>query len=131
MQLLTYSFIGNDYILFYCAKFIGNSLNAVLQIQQQRRFPPFQLLNLLIEGTFLPPIPAIQLIQIYLKRSESMPLMPLVDAHRAYQCLPRALRPEADQIDLLPFVPVRLALEIFDDVGWDLLHYQRLYANCV
>ena len=95
MQLLTYSFIGNDYILFYCAKFIGNSLNAVLQIQQQRRFPPFQLLNLLIEGTFLPPIPAIQLIQIYLKRPESMPLMALVDAHRAYQRLPRALRPEA------------------------------------
>lgn len=57
--------------------------------------------------------------------------MALVDAHRAYQRLPRALRPEADQIDLLPFVPVRLALEIFDDVGWDLLHYQRLYANCV
>ena len=51
-----------------------------------------------------------------------MPLMALVDAHRAYQRLPRALRPEADQIDLLPFVPVRLALEIFDDVGWDLLH---------
>lgn len=60
-----------------------------------------------------------------------MPMMPLVDTHRAYQRLSCAVGAETNQIDLLPFMSWRLALKIFDDVGWDLLHYQRLYSNCI